>query len=49
LLRAAETRLDAVGAVRRQAIVVASDAPAMGFWRSTDWEEQTDRQRYTSG
>jgi ribosomal protein S18 acetylase RimI-like enzyme len=49
LLRAAETRLDTVGALRRQAIVVASDAPATGFWRSTDWEEQTDRQRFTSG
>jgi ribosomal protein S18 acetylase RimI-like enzyme len=49
LLDAAEQRLDERGAVRLSAIVVESDARAMGFWRSTAWDEQTARIRFVQG
>lgn len=49
LLEAAEARLSELGAVRLQAIVVASDARATGFWRKNDWEEQTQRLRFVKG
>jgi len=46
LVRAAESRLAALGAVRLQAIVVENDVRATSFWRSTDWAEQTERLRF---
>jgi ribosomal protein S18 acetylase RimI-like enzyme len=49
LLRAGEERLRALGVVRMQAIVIEIDATAMAFWRATDWEEQTERIRFTKG
>jgi ribosomal protein S18 acetylase RimI-like enzyme len=49
LLRAAEARFERCGVVRSETIVVASDARAAGFWRSTDWEEQVDRVRFVNG
>jgi ribosomal protein S18 acetylase RimI-like enzyme len=49
LLDAAQQRLDERGAVRASAIVVESDAQAMGFWRSTTWDEQTERIRFVKG
>jgi ribosomal protein S18 acetylase RimI-like enzyme len=49
LLEAAENRLAAAGAVRSQAIVVATDDQACSFWRSTGWNEQADRLRFVSG
>jgi ribosomal-protein-alanine N-acetyltransferase len=49
LLGAAEERLERLGARRLQAVVVASDGGATGFWRAGDWTEQTDRLRFTSG
>jgi ribosomal protein S18 acetylase RimI-like enzyme len=49
LLRDAERRLKAIGAVRLQAIVVGSDNRATGFWRGTDWDEQVERLRFTRG
>jgi ribosomal protein S18 acetylase RimI-like enzyme len=49
LLRAAEERLATLGATRLQAIVVESDTRATGFWRATDWTEQTERLRFVRG
>lgn len=49
LVRQAERRLAAVGAVRSQAIVMASDLRAMGFWTATGWDPQTDRTRFVKG
>ena len=49
LLDGAETRLRRCGAVRWDAVVVATDARATGFWRSTDWEEQVERLRFVKG
>jgi ribosomal protein S18 acetylase RimI-like enzyme len=49
LLAAAEGRLAGVGAARLQAIVVATDPPAVGFWGASGWEEQTERLRFVSG
>ena len=49
LLHAAEARLVAVGARRLHAIVVGTDALAVGFWEATDWEHQPEQRRYTWG
>jgi ribosomal protein S18 acetylase RimI-like enzyme len=49
LLREAEARLSACGAVRMQAIVVESEAKAMGFWRESAWEQQVRRVRFVRG
>jgi ribosomal protein S18 acetylase RimI-like enzyme len=49
LLVAGEERLDALGVVRMQAIVIETDDTALAFWRATDWEEQTERIRFTKG
>jgi ribosomal protein S18 acetylase RimI-like enzyme len=49
LLRSAESRLTAKGAVRLQAIVVETDADAVGFWQATAWEKQQHRVRFVSG
>ena len=49
LLEAAERRLHEAGALRLQAIVVETDSLATGFWRSTGWEQQTERLRLVSG
>jgi len=49
LIRAAESRLARLGAVRLQAIVVENDVRATSFWRSTDWDEQTERVRFVKG
>jgi len=49
LVERAELRLAGLGAVRLQAIVVASDARAISFWRAGDWSEQVERARFTKG
>lgn len=49
LLRVAEARLAALGAQRSQAIVVASNAPAVSFWEASDWEQQEGQRRYAKG
>jgi ribosomal protein S18 acetylase RimI-like enzyme len=49
LLNAGVERLYALGTVRMQAIVIETDATAMGFWRASDWDEQTERIRFTKG
>ncbi len=49
LVREAEGRLAKVGAARLQAIVIESDAQALGFWRASGWEEQTERLRFVKG
>jgi ribosomal protein S18 acetylase RimI-like enzyme len=49
LLAHAEARLTSVGAVRFQAIVVETDAMAIGFWRATGWEQQVERLRFVEG
>ena len=49
LLAEAERRLTLSGALRIQAIVVATDAQATGFWRSSHWEEQVERLRFVLG
>jgi len=49
LVRAAEERLAMVGASRLQAIVVESDLHATAFWRTSGWEEQTERLRFVKG
>jgi len=49
LLVEAEQRLDRLGALRSQAIVVESDQQATGFWRSTQWHEQDERLRFVRG
>jgi ribosomal protein S18 acetylase RimI-like enzyme len=46
LLRAAEARLTAVGARRMHAVVVGSDARAVGFWDASDWEHQDGQLRF---
>jgi ribosomal protein S18 acetylase RimI-like enzyme len=47
LLGEAAERLRTTGARRLQAIVVATDPRATGFWRDTDWTEQVERIRFT--
>lgn len=49
LLSEAENRLAKLGAERMQAIVVASDTRATGFWGASRWEEQADRLRFVKG
>jgi ribosomal protein S18 acetylase RimI-like enzyme len=49
LVEAAEARLAGVGAVRLQAVVVASDERATAFWRRGNWEEQAERLRFVKG
>jgi ribosomal protein S18 acetylase RimI-like enzyme len=49
LLHAAEERLVALGARRLHAIVVETDAHAVGFWDATEWEHQPGQRRYTWG
>lgn len=49
LVADAEVRLRARGAVRLAAITVSSDPRAMGFWRSSGWEEQAERLRFVRG
>ena len=49
LLRAAERRLDELGARRRHAIVVGTEPGAVSFWKSTDWEHQRGQLRFTKG
>ena len=49
LLEAADARFDELGALRSQAIVVASDHRAMIFWGSSGWSEQVDRVRFVKG
>jgi ribosomal protein S18 acetylase RimI-like enzyme len=49
LVAEAERRLSRQGALRLQAVVVATDAQATGFWRSGDWEEQVERTRFVKG
>jgi ribosomal protein S18 acetylase RimI-like enzyme len=45
----AEQRLAGLGARRLQTFVVATDAQATGFWRSSGWEEQVERLRFVMG
>ena len=49
LLIAAESRLREAGAERCQAIVVESDAQAVGFWGASGWQRQVKRLRYVKG
>ena len=49
LLAVAEAHLDAVGAVRRQAVVVETDPVAVGFWQDSGWEQQQHRLRFVRG
>jgi ribosomal protein S18 acetylase RimI-like enzyme len=49
LVRRAEGRLAAVGAVRCQAIVVETDDHAVAFWRASGWEQQSERLRFVMG
>jgi ribosomal protein S18 acetylase RimI-like enzyme len=49
LLSAAQARLERLGARRLQAIVVESDDRAVGFWRASTWEEQSERRRFVLG
>ena len=49
LLAVAEAHLDAVGAVRRQAVVVETDPVAVGFWQASGWEQQQHRLRFVRG
>ena len=49
LVSEAATRLASLGALRLQAIVVASDAEATEFWRTSGWEEQVERLRFVKG
>jgi ribosomal protein S18 acetylase RimI-like enzyme len=49
LLDEAEARLSTRGAVRLQAIVVETEAKAMGFWRDSGWERQIHRVRFVQG
>ena len=49
LLLEAEARLAAQGCVRRQAIVVETEAKAMGFWQASGWEQQVHRSRFVHG
>jgi hypothetical protein len=45
-LAEAESRLAAAGAVRNQAIVVETEPVAVGFWRTTSWEQHPCRLRF---
>jgi ribosomal protein S18 acetylase RimI-like enzyme len=49
LLAEAEARLSTRGAVRMQAIVVETEAKAMGFWCDSGWERQVHRVRFVRG
>ncbi len=49
LLREAESRLSARGAVRVQAIVVETEPAAAGFWRTSGWDQQVHRLRFVRG
>ncbi len=49
LLAEAERRLTDQGAVRLQAIVDDEDPGAVGFWRSTGWDQQSHRLRFVTG
>lgn len=49
LLKEAELRLRAQGAVRLAAIVVEDDPRATSFWRESGWEEQVLRIRFVNG
>lgn len=49
LVQLAERRLAELGAQRMQAIVVATDTRAIGFWSATDWTFQEDQVRFTKG
>lgn len=49
LLSEAESRLTKLGAKRMQAIVVASDHRAVGFWEASGWDGQVDRLRFVKG
>lgn len=49
LLRSAESRLTAKGAVRLQAIVMETNPIASSFWRSSGWEVQDHRMRFVKG
>jgi ribosomal protein S18 acetylase RimI-like enzyme len=49
LLHEAEERLRRVGARRMHAIVLRTDARALGFWDSSDWEAQGSQLRFTRG
>jgi len=46
LLDAAEERLRRLGARRMHAIVVGTDAVAVGFWEGSDWELQSSQLRF---
>lgn len=47
LLRAAERRLEGLGARRAQAVVVETDDRAMAFWSGSGWHRQGERVRFT--
>jgi ribosomal protein S18 acetylase RimI-like enzyme len=49
LLAEAHRHLQEQGAQRLQAIVVETDAQAMGFWRASPWQEQEERRRFVLG
>ncbi len=49
MLRRAEERLSAEGAVRLQAIVVETEPQAVGFWHASGWEQQVHRLRFVKG
>ena len=49
LLRAAEERLDGVGARRLHAIVVEENDVAVAFWTASDWEHQAGQLRFAKG
>ena len=49
LLREAESRMSAKGAVRLQAVVVETDPKAAGFWQASGWEQQVYRLRFVKG
>lgn len=49
LLIAAESRLREAGGERYQAIVLETDAQAVGFWGASGWERQLERLRYVKG
>ncbi|MGP0029541.1 MAG: GNAT family N-acetyltransferase [Acidimicrobiales bacterium] len=49
LIAAARSRLSDAGAVRLQAIVVATDPVATGFWQASDWERQVHHLRFVTG
>ncbi len=46
LLRAGERQLQALGAVRLTAIVIADDPEALGFWAAAGYERQSQRARF---